>query len=255
MLINPYVFSKLWTPAQITTSLWLDAADSSTITTVSGAVSQWNDKSGNNRNAAQATAASRPAYVSNLLNALPGVTFDGSNDWLESTSATLLPSAATDYTMLVVCSMTTRQYGSVFMHTTSNRNFGLQQNNANVLVYCGNDNNTYIACPRGTAVGIDCAVYQASASPRLTYRLNGSNVSGSSTGTVPASLTPATGIYVLGRTIANYELNCSLFELIVCPSNSSPSNYQMLEGYLAWKWGLTANLPAGHPYKSAAPTV
>ena len=24
-------------------------------------------------------------------------------------------------------------------------------------------------------------------------------------------------------------------------------------GYLAWKWGLQANLPAGHTYKSAAP--
>jgi hypothetical protein len=28
---------------------------------------------------------------------------------------------------------------------------------------------------------------------------------------------------------------------------------QKAEGYLAWKWGLQANLPAGHPYKSAAP--
>ena len=26
------------------------------------------------------------------------------------------------------------------------------------------------------------------------------------------------------------------------------------EGYLAWKWGIQGNLPAGHPYKSAAPT-
>jgi hypothetical protein len=49
-----------WTPANTTTALWLDAADATTITTVSSAVSQWNDKSGNNRNATQATASQRP---------------------------------------------------------------------------------------------------------------------------------------------------------------------------------------------------
>jgi hypothetical protein len=27
-----------------------------------------------------------------------------------------------------------------------------------------------------------------------------------------------------------------------------------MEGYLAHKWGIQANLPAAHPYYSAAPT-
>lgn len=30
---------------------------------------------------------------------------------------------------------------------------------------------------------------------------------------------------------------------------------QMTEGYLAWKWGLVANLPSDHPYKGRAPGV
>jgi hypothetical protein len=34
----------VWNPSMISTALWLDAADASTVTTVSGAVSQWNDK-------------------------------------------------------------------------------------------------------------------------------------------------------------------------------------------------------------------
>ena len=28
---------------------------------------------------------------------------------------------------------------------------------------------------------------------------------------------------------------------------------QQVEGYLAWKWGLTGSLPAGHPYKTVQP--
>lgn len=58
-----------WTPALITTALWLDAADASTVTLNNLAVSQWNDKSGNGRNVLQATSANQPLYVKaqNLL--------------------------------------------------------------------------------------------------------------------------------------------------------------------------------------------
>ncbi|MFM6272695.1 MAG: hypothetical protein ACKPFA_40420, partial [Dolichospermum sp.] len=73
---------KLRTPAQISTDLWLDAADSSTITLNGSTVSQWNDKSGNGRNAIQATATNQPAYTANGLNGKPVLTFDGINDFL-----------------------------------------------------------------------------------------------------------------------------------------------------------------------------
>ena len=68
-----------WTPAQITTALWLDAADTSTITIATG-VSQWADKSGNGRHATQATLANQPTYISSGMNSLGLVDWDGSND-------------------------------------------------------------------------------------------------------------------------------------------------------------------------------
>ena len=40
---------------------------------------------------------------------------------------------------------------------------------------------------------------------------------------------------------------------IVIGNSLSTNDRQRVEGYLAHKWGLTALLPAGHPYKSAAP--
>jgi hypothetical protein len=36
----------IWNPSMISTALWLDAADASTIYESGGAVSQWDDKSG-----------------------------------------------------------------------------------------------------------------------------------------------------------------------------------------------------------------
>jgi len=58
-----------WTPNLISSALWLDAADTSTVTLNGSTVSQWADKSGNGRNVVQATAANQPIYVKaqNLL--------------------------------------------------------------------------------------------------------------------------------------------------------------------------------------------
>jgi hypothetical protein len=36
---------------------------------------------------------------------------------------------------------------------------------------------------------------------------------------------------------------------------ASTTNRQLIEGYLAHKWGLTSSLPNDHPYKNIAPPV
>ena len=64
-----------WTPANLAgLALWLDAADASTITLNGSNVSQWNDKSGNNRHASQAVAANQPTYTAAALNSRNVVT-------------------------------------------------------------------------------------------------------------------------------------------------------------------------------------
>ncbi len=57
--------AALWTPADISTALWLDASDAATITlNATNTVSQWNDKSGNGRNVTQNTLTNQPYYHS-----------------------------------------------------------------------------------------------------------------------------------------------------------------------------------------------
>jgi hypothetical protein len=76
-------------------ALWLDASDSSTVDTVSGAVSEWRDKSTNGRHLTQGTANNRPSY-STTVNGRNAITFDGENDVLfrSAISPTLLSSTA-----------------------------------------------------------------------------------------------------------------------------------------------------------------
>jgi hypothetical protein len=49
-------------------ALWLDAADTSTITHTSNSVSQWNDKSGLGNNATQGTGANQPVTNTRTIN-------------------------------------------------------------------------------------------------------------------------------------------------------------------------------------------
>lgn len=66
--------------------LWLDAADTSSITSVVGAVSQWNDKSGNGNHATQGTGSAQPTTGLNSQNG-KNVINGASGDYM------LLPSA------------------------------------------------------------------------------------------------------------------------------------------------------------------
>jgi hypothetical protein len=42
---------------------------------------------------------------------------------------------------------------------------------------------------------------------------------------------------------------------IILTQDISFDQSQLIEGYLAWKWGLTSSLPSNHPYKNFPPTV
>lgn len=59
---------------------WWDAADASTITSSAGQVSAWNDKSGNGKHMAQATAAMRPLTGTATQNGRNVLVFDGTDD-------------------------------------------------------------------------------------------------------------------------------------------------------------------------------
>jgi hypothetical protein len=53
---------------------------------------------------------------------------------------------------------------------------------------------------------------------------------------------------------SGYYLNGQIGEILVYNRALTQPEYQYIEGYLAWKWGIATNLPAGHPWKSNAPS-
>ena len=73
-----------FTPASISgLALWLDAADTATITQSSGLVSQWNDKSGNARHATQATGANQPVTNTRTIGGRNAIEWTGATKFFD----------------------------------------------------------------------------------------------------------------------------------------------------------------------------
>lgn len=81
-------------------ALWLDASDSSTITQTAGAVSQWNDKSGNGQDLTQTTGTRQPITGTRTVNSLNVIDFDGVDDGMGRGTATNLGGG--DYTIFTI---------------------------------------------------------------------------------------------------------------------------------------------------------
>ena len=222
-----------WTPAQLGSSLalWLDAADSSTIMLNGSTVSQWNDKSGNARHVLQATAANQPSYVANSLNSKPGI------DWGSVSSDKQLSNSPISYTM-------NRAYG------VADWNGGASFPSFNALLAFGGNGggNSIQGNPGGNALfGGTTLFLNGSASSTNNALSTMQNP------TVFASGQDTTGtrtfLSIGSDGIATRGWRGLIYEVILSASPLSLDDSQKLEGYLAWKWGLTNNLPANHPYK------
>lgn len=241
-----------WTPANITTALWLDAAASSTITTVSGAVSQWNDRSGNSRHGTQSDSNQRPTVNATGINGNPALSFDGDNDWLAFPTGFL--NGTTSFTVAMVISGPTQQNDAIWGPSPSFGS-GLE------LVYTSTafrptllriNNNDRIQSNLWSTNNTATLTTITASSTATAGWLNGSAVSAvSSAGNSALNFN---GIYGLGRySGGGFNAQMLMGEFIIMESSASTDDRQKLEGYLAHKWGLASSLPASHPYKSAAP--
>jgi hypothetical protein len=259
----------VWSPAEITTALWLDAADVSTVTTESGNVSQWNDKSGNSRNASQSTSANRPTYSATGFNGKPGAVFNGSSQLLEITNALSL----------------TRNIGSISFFFAAHTSGLTGSNQALMAFSIGTAPTDRVSCAYlqdtklriggrrldadsfagasssgswNTSPAVLCFQWEfAVAKASIFY--NGANgdpleatlhTAGNISDT-DSQVTPKIGAIAAG--VSNF-FNGPIAEIVVTTSTITTNTRQRIEGYLAHKWGLTANLPSDHPYKTVGPT-
>jgi hypothetical protein len=245
----------LWTPAQIGTALWLDAADSSTITLNGSTVSQWSDKSGNARNFSQPTVANRPAYSINALNGKNVINFVSADSL---TRTTVIPFNDLGNNSLYIVGNRTGRSGhfnvAVLIVRANNRSRSILFDYLTATGRWGTYTLIDTLSPSGN-VGTSYKICELIADQATnTYLFYQDGTSQGSTGVVNTD-TVFSATSFIGNDSNNSWLEGNVAEIIFCDEKNSGADRQRIEGYLAHKWGLTANLPNDHPFKVSPPYV
>lgn len=119
--------------------IWLRADTGVTID--SGGVSHWEDQAGSDHDATQGSTPSRPTLISNAVNGLPAVQFDGNDDYL-GVAFDLNPSVNPNLTIFTVWASHTiveAPYRKVYSHDNSlfDRTIGIDDRVSTNFTYFG----------------------------------------------------------------------------------------------------------------------
>lgn len=231
------VSEVFWTPAQLSTALWLDAADASTITLNGSTVSQWRDKSGNARNASQATAASQPAYSTSAINGKPAVVTDGVDDGL---FVDPWGSVNHPFTRVLLFSAVTVLSNRHVLNSASINNPSANASNV-AEFFTSNSILSQFAgtIANGVTINPDTNYIRVSEYDTINSRVytTGTQSGPSNAGTRTLSGVCIGGYSTTGSGAPLFPSNVRFGEVLVIPGILSTADRQKLEGYMAWKWG------------------
>ena len=257
------VLSTGWTPAQITTAFWLDAADATTITLATG-VSTWADKSGNGTNATQATTTLQPQYSTSAFpGSKSGILFDGTDDIMDISTIAMRNQTHGVYWVFSRSGAGTGADGyRTIIGGRASAGTGTDRGALHYIKTANDFGASYPYFQGPTTVSYDL-------SSGIAYSINTGNVmafqsnttgwgvwrNGTLEGTTNTIVTPdATNVgYSIGGQYTTPRRTHGVMGEIIMVETTDTNTRQKIEGYLAHKWGLTSSLSNDHPYKSTAP--
>ena len=241
----------IWDPTTISgIQLWLDANDQSSITLSETTVTQWEDKSGQGNDVSQSTVGSQPTLsISNGMNFI-----NTASDTYLTNGTMVFPE--TPYSIFAV-GVNNTNAGSINTLITLNTDlhlfFGSVNGNFTTFTGSGNWNDTSPNTPLTTVLSLALMeMLNGGTSSTLIPYINGialdpkNGTSTSVTGITIGHFTPG---------IATWAWNGYIGEILIYNSVLTQSQRQVVEGYLAWKWGIQTSLSLTHPFYSIAPSI
>lgn len=231
-----------FSPSQIPNlALWLDAADTATITQSGGSVSQWNDKSGNANHATQSTGARQPLTGTRIVNGKNVLDFTTSHLLVNNSGVySLGDSACTVFVVFAFDNPTASNDMKVWQIYNGAEDYGAWRQVIQFEGISGNmrvSNNTGPS-PKATSLGSDnnsnnrIAALTFNGTADLAGYFNGSQhmttttTGGASTGTCDRS-------FIFGS-IDGYVAEVEAYSKLL-----STSQLNQVGQYLANKWGGT----------------
>ena len=235
-------------------SLWLDAADSSTVTGTSS-VTAWRDKSGNGNNFT--TVAGTLTYTTTTIGK-PGIFFpSGGAGMTSANNASLNGNSSRTYFFVADVPSSCRAMIGTGPHTVTSppNTFGFDSAKSigsptiwSPYVY-GTGDQTFT--PLASTTTINYAAFNSATS---TIYGNYNTTSSDSTRTSTTLNTSVSVWYLGNRPDGNTPVNSYVCEFLEFNTFLSTSQRQQVEGYLAVKWGLQSSLPSTHPYNATSIT-
>lgn len=239
---------RLWTPAELRANgklySWFDIADLSTVITASGKVSQWSDKSGFARHAANATGATQP----NLVSQNRGLIFaSGTNELL---GVTAFPTTW-EASVVGTPHSSTASYRTVFFQLPGYHTMTLPAGGNSFGLYDGADK----VAGSLTWVGVGQAHVRVNSATSVDFGRDGSAL---------VSPTGENGQFQITQVGGNQSATQTfgtLNEIVVTSLGLTDQERYRLEGYNAWKWtklgigDLLGNLSASHLFKNRPPLI
>jgi hypothetical protein len=232
--------------------LWLDAADTASISVSGSAVTQWNDKSGNAYHFTQGTSANRPSSGTRTQNGKNVIDFDGTNDLLTTTAAksafNFLHSSTSTIFQVYKLDTTVATQGIMGAQGGSPSQIGYVQFNVGTTEYlsAGAGSGVYVyqitqtigTTARYNTLKSDPA--NATAANRALVSLNGAAFTGGNTANSAAVSSDSTSTLSVGDagTSGGVPLDGFIGEIIIYNSILSAGNITSVQNYLAEKWGI-----------------
>lgn len=230
--------------------LWLDAADSSTVTGTTS-VTQWRDKSGNGRNT---TTTGTISYANS------GISITTSSSYLTGSFG------SPDYTgttvsCFIVASMNSAS-GSVGRLLSLGK-VGTQDGDGLVSITLGRGGGlvvrTYRTIPTSSPPSIPAYDTRFIATWGQTSSLLFNSINGGALTTASLSGAFAINAYRIGHDLlpddVAEQFNGTINEIVVYFSELTTTQRQTIEGYLMKKWGIgsSSSIPSTHPFSSIRP--
>lgn len=253
-----------WTPEELAslTVGWYQA-DIITGKNDGDEVDSWTDSSGQSNTLTQTTSGAKPIYKTNIINSLPVLQFDKDaspgDNLLSSDLGGDFDVGTGDFFICLVGRFPTTS-GNQFVMTKANGTEGL-----NVFI---NSSGTLIFRPQTVGVTTN-NIQQTSVTDNKFHTIVCRRVSGVITGHFDGQdFSTDTGSKINNGSINNdndfrigssstggLDADMDLPEAIIASGTLSDENRDRLTGYLAWKYGLQANLPDDHAYRFHKPQI
>ncbi len=216
-------------------SLWLDSTDLSTLSLTGTSVTEWRDKSGNNKNFTATTG--NPSLIS-----------DSGRNVLDFPSGVVMSSSSTITFTSTPFFFVVAKVGSISAAGTSMllsvaTDYSIRFNSSGL--------NGTPATPGNTG-DLGNSNYYVTGNFNPNYALSVYTSNYNIIGTAVASNGGGTTTFTLSSTFMSRFFIGRISEVILYPT-LTVAQRQQVEGYLAWKWGIQSSLPTSHPYYRIAP--